>query len=114
MTHILLFYPQLMSAMTNKLSKQEDPLPQDLAEGVDEDEWVRQQTYIPVIDFYMLVSCIHGYFCYFFFSNFIFCKNLHLMLVINMLIKHSWQLRLNEWGNAEKKQHALKKRTLWK
>lgn len=42
MTHVLLFYPQLMSAMTNKLSKQEDPLPQDLAEGVDEDEWVRQ------------------------------------------------------------------------
>lgn len=68
MTHILLFYPQLMSAMTNKLSKQEDPLPQDLAEGVDEDEWVRQQTNIPVIDFYMLVSCIHGYFCYFFFQ----------------------------------------------
>ncbi|XP_022327050.2 coronin-7-like [Crassostrea virginica] len=30
---------ELMSAMTNKLSKQEDPLPQDLAEGVDEDEW---------------------------------------------------------------------------
>lgn len=32
---------QLMSAMTNKLTKQEAPLPQDLAEGVDEDEWVR-------------------------------------------------------------------------
>lgn len=30
---------ELMSAMTNKLSKQEAPLPQDLAEGVDEDEW---------------------------------------------------------------------------
>ncbi|XP_062610316.1 coronin-7-like [Saccostrea cucullata] len=30
---------ELLSAMTNKLSKQEDPLPQDLAEGVDEDEW---------------------------------------------------------------------------
>ncbi|XP_056010098.1 coronin-7-like isoform X2 [Ostrea edulis] len=30
---------ELMSAMTNKLTKQEAPLPQDLAEGVDEDEW---------------------------------------------------------------------------
>lgn len=58
----------------------------------------------------MLVSCIHGYFCYFFFSNFIFCKNLHLMLVINMLIKHSWQLRLNEWGNAKKKKNMLKRK----
>ncbi|XP_060082621.1 coronin-7-like [Ylistrum balloti] len=30
---------ELLSAMTNKLSVQGDPLPQDLAEGVDSDEW---------------------------------------------------------------------------
>lgn len=36
-----------MSAMTNKLSKQEDPLPQDLAEGVDEDEWVSELCTLP-------------------------------------------------------------------
>ncbi|KAJ8297930.1 hypothetical protein KUTeg_024461 [Tegillarca granosa] len=30
---------ELISAMTNKLTVQEDPLPQDIAEGVDSDEW---------------------------------------------------------------------------
>lgn len=30
---------ELLSAMTNKLTVQENPLPQDLAEGVDSDEW---------------------------------------------------------------------------
>lgn len=27
-----------------------------------------------------------------------------------MLIKHSWQLRLNEWGNAKKKKNMLKRK----
>ena len=31
---------QLISAMTNKLDKREEPLPQDIAEGVESDEWV--------------------------------------------------------------------------
>lgn len=33
---------QLLSAMVAKLGNREDPLPQELFEGVDEDEWVKQ------------------------------------------------------------------------
>ena len=36
-----MFFFQLVSAITNKLGVQDEPLPQDLAEGVDSDEWVR-------------------------------------------------------------------------
>lgn len=32
---------QLLSAMVAKLGNREDPLPQELFEGVDEDEWVK-------------------------------------------------------------------------
>ena len=31
---------ELMSAISGKLEQHADPLPQDLTEGVDEDEWV--------------------------------------------------------------------------
>ncbi|ESO90597.1 hypothetical protein LOTGIDRAFT_163798 [Lottia gigantea] len=37
---------ELLSAMTNKLELHDDPLPQDLTEGVDEDEWVRWYFYL--------------------------------------------------------------------
>ena len=29
--------------MANKLDKKDEPLPQDLTEGVDDDEWVRNE-----------------------------------------------------------------------
>ena len=29
--------------MANKLDKKDEPLPQDLTEGVDDDEWVRDE-----------------------------------------------------------------------
>ena len=32
---------ELMSAISGKLEQHAEPLPQDLTEGVDEDEWVR-------------------------------------------------------------------------
>ena len=31
---------ELLAAMVNKMSSYDEPLPQDLQEGVDEDEWV--------------------------------------------------------------------------
>ena len=31
---------ELLTAMVNKMSNYDEPLPQDLQEGVDEDEWV--------------------------------------------------------------------------
>ncbi len=34
---------QLLSAMVAKLGNREDPLPQELYEGVDEDEWVSKE-----------------------------------------------------------------------
>lgn len=34
---------QLLSAMVAKLGNREDPLPQELFEGVDEDEWVKKK-----------------------------------------------------------------------
>ena len=33
---------QLVTAMVNKLDTHDEPLPQDLTQGVDEDEWVRK------------------------------------------------------------------------
>ena len=38
--HVLLVSSQLVSAITNKLGVQDAPLPQELNEGVDSDEWV--------------------------------------------------------------------------
>lgn len=35
---------QLLNAMVAKLGNREDPLPQELFEGVDEDEWVKKIT----------------------------------------------------------------------
>ena len=32
---------ELLTAMVNKMGNYDEPLPQDLQEGVDEDEWVR-------------------------------------------------------------------------
>lgn len=37
---IQIYLLKLMSAMVNKLGLQDSPLPQDLEEGVDSDEWV--------------------------------------------------------------------------
>uniref|UniRef100_A0AAR2KHG2 Coronin n=1 Tax=Pygocentrus nattereri TaxID=42514 RepID=A0AAR2KHG2_PYGNA len=37
---------ELLSAMVAKLGNREDPLPQELFEGVDEDEWVRLELYL--------------------------------------------------------------------
>ena len=36
----IMFAFQLLAAMTNKLDVDDGPMPQDLAEGVDSDEWV--------------------------------------------------------------------------
>uniref|UniRef100_A0AAY5E7T5 Coronin n=1 Tax=Electrophorus electricus TaxID=8005 RepID=A0AAY5E7T5_ELEEL len=37
---------ELLSAMVAKLGNREDPLPQELFEGVDEEEWVRSRSFI--------------------------------------------------------------------
>uniref|UniRef100_A0AAR2JAU3 Coronin n=1 Tax=Pygocentrus nattereri TaxID=42514 RepID=A0AAR2JAU3_PYGNA len=42
---------ELLSAMVAKLGNREDPLPQELFEGVDEDEWVRLELYLSVRSF---------------------------------------------------------------
>ena len=36
----VLSLPQLVGAIVKKLGIHDEPLPQDLTEGVDEDEWV--------------------------------------------------------------------------
>lgn len=38
-----MLFLQLLSAMVAKLGNREDPLPQELFEGVDEDEWVKKK-----------------------------------------------------------------------
>lgn len=38
---------QLLNAMVAKLGNREDPLPQELFEGVDEDEWVKKNYRYP-------------------------------------------------------------------
>ena len=43
---VCFIYFQLLNSMVEKLRNyDDDPLPQDLQEGVDDDEWVRQKFY---------------------------------------------------------------------
>lgn len=39
-------YPQLLSAVVGKLEVSSEPMPQDLAEGVDDEEWVSSMFYL--------------------------------------------------------------------
>lgn len=45
LSHLCVYvcFLQLLSAMVAKLGNREDPLPQELYEGVDEDEWVSKE-----------------------------------------------------------------------